>query len=445
MEPNLGFCGCCACKCCFRLFYEGRTYLDYRPSRFWSDASKEAQELVLNCFGELDPSEILDCHVHVLASGPPKKNGCYLHKNWYNGCCHPLSGLKRRALLLIAGVDPASEELPDDQYMSQITECFAHFLPPDMQREGPGVRASMLGMDEWYDKDGQCRPDKTSIYVCNNWVNHVTTTPETRRKHFSPTPSIHPYRPDCVEQLHYWHKRGCRQIKWLPPTQGIDPADKRCDKFYEAMAKLNPPMFLLSHTGNEHSLNDSGAGIHKFGNPLRLRRALNLGVHVIAAHVCSLGMYKDIESKIKPPPNALSMDLLLRLLEDPKYDGLMFADISGITSWTRISLTGRIFENTHLHKKLIYASDYPVVAMNFVVWISLLTYVHDLIPRWTAPLLREIHYYNPCLGDFVKKRIMRWKKDGKTIRLPDEIFQRGHLIYGDIINNQKAEIREKKS
>ena len=39
-------------------------------------------------------------------------------------------------------------------------------------------------------------------------------------------------------------------IKWLANSMGIDPADPKCDVFYDKMIELD--MFLLAHTGQEH-------------------------------------------------------------------------------------------------------------------------------------------------------------------------------------------------
>ena len=36
--------------------------------------------------------------------------------------------------------------------------------------------------------------------------------------------------------------RGAVTVTWLPPAMGIDPASKRCDAFYDAMARLDLPL-----------------------------------------------------------------------------------------------------------------------------------------------------------------------------------------------------------
>lgn len=425
--------GCVVCNCCMKWALQGSRYLGYTPDKFWTHASTEARELVSACLKDLDGDEILDCHVHLVAIGPKEKNGCYIHDNWYDECCHPKSAIKRRGMMIATGSGLEDEHV-DEYYMEMVTECFAHFLPPN--KEG-AVKVSLLGMDEWYDEDGTPRPDKTTLHVNNHWLEHVLKRkdPEKRQRHFRITPSIHPYKKSAVEELRYWHERGARQIKWLPNAQGIDPMSELCDPFYEEMVKLD--MFLLSHTGTEHVLNESGYGIQDYGNPLRLRRALEKGVNVIAAHCASTGYYEDIEAQPinGRRPAVQSMKLTFRLMEE--FNNL-YSDISGATSFTRTSLTPKVLMKKEFHDRMIFATDFPVPAIQIVVWLFCLTLAHDLIPWNCVPLLREIYFYNPVLSDFVKKRIMRWKDEhGIEHRFPNEVFQRASLVYKDSWKSKK--------
>jgi mannonate dehydratase len=90
---------------------------------------------------------------------------------------------------------------------------------------------------------------------------------------------------------------------------GIDPADPRCDAFYDRMRELG--VALLSHTGREEAVDAVEA--QRLGNPLRLRRALAHGVKVIAAHCASFGDDEDLDDPARP------IVALLRPL--PPHDG----------------------------------------------------------------------------------------------------------------------------
>ena len=65
---------------------------------------------------------------------------------------------------------------------------------------------------------------------------------------------------------------------------GIDPQSPRCDRFYAALAAANLP--IISHAGRELAV---AGGNQDFGNPLRLRHALDHGVRVVLAHCASDG------------------------------------------------------------------------------------------------------------------------------------------------------------
>jgi len=419
--------GCIVCNCCIKMLNRGSSYLGYTPEKFWTHASEDAKELVLACLKDIDADKILDCHVHCIAIGPKEKNGCYIHENWYDECCHPKSAIKRRAIIITTGHD-IDDSAIDEYYMENLTECFAHFLPPGSDA---CPKASLLGMDEWYDSDGTKREDKTTLHVNNHWLEHVIIRkdPEKRQRIFRGAPSIHPYKPTACEELRYWHKKGARQIKWLPNSQGIDPMSPLCDKFYETMQELD--MWLLSHTGTEHVLNEAGAGEQHLGNPCRLERPLKMGVNVIAAHCASVGYFPDLmaEKVNGKYPVIQSMKLVFKLMR--KYNNL-YTDISGSTSFTRTSLVYRALKATDLHDRMIFATDFPLPAIQVVVWLFCLTIAHDLIPLKCVPLLREIYLYNPVLSDFVRKRIMRHKDEhGQVYRFPNKVFEQAPLVYKD--------------
>jgi len=63
-----------------------------------------------------------------------------------------------------------------------------------------------------------------------------------------------------------------RGVKWLPAAMGIDPGSPLCDRFYGALARLRLP--LITHAGLERAV--MGTDVQDYGNPLRLRRALDV-------------------------------------------------------------------------------------------------------------------------------------------------------------------------
>jgi hypothetical protein len=149
--------------------------------------------------------------------------------------------------------------------------------------------------------------------------------------------------------------------KWIPSAQNIDPSDAKCDSFYEWLAYHNLP--LLCHVGPEATIPpyDDWAR-QKLNNPKLLRRALDKGVTVIAAH-CGLPLL--------PPPIGSETDLdeLLALFDEAKRkekkgeeSWKLYADLSALFLGTRESY----IENVKRigFDKLIFGSDYPILIMD---------------------------------------------------------------------------------
>jgi predicted TIM-barrel fold metal-dependent hydrolase len=203
-------------------------------------------------------------------------------------------------------------------------------------------------------------------------------------------------------------------VKWLPNAMGINPSDERCDPFYRKMKELN--LVLLSHTGEEKAVEAEEDQL--LGNPLHLRRPLEHGVRVIAAHCAGLGENPDLESPDrKMTPN---FDLFMRLMSEKKYEGLLFGDISATTQVNRLGLPlTTIISRTDLHHRLVNGSDYPLPAINVVISTRALVR-RGYINRDERSWLNEIYHCNPMLFDFVLKRTMR--APGTENRLPGSVF-----------------------
>ena len=229
---------------------------------------------------------------------------------------------------------------------------------------------------------------------------------------FIPVISVHPNRPDALAELEKWAQQGVRFVKWLPNAQGIDPSAARYDGFYEVMKKYH--MVLLTHTGMEKSVASSAQA---FGNPLLLRRPLDHGVKVIMAHCASSGRNADLDYPGKVADN---FDLFLRMMATERYRGLLFADISATT---QINRTPRpileLIRRPELHDRLVNGSDYPIPALNCVIWTRQLARL-GLITSAERQSLNEIYDCNPLLFDYALKRTIRDPLTGK--QLPAKIF-----------------------
>ncbi|HEV2834059.1 MAG TPA: hypothetical protein VGW58_02015, partial [Pyrinomonadaceae bacterium] len=175
-------------------------------------------------------------------------------------------------------------------------------------------------------------------------------------------------------------------------------------------------LILLSHGGEEKAV--EAEEDQKLGNPLLLRRALDHGVKVIVAHCAGLGSNEDLDSKDRKQVH--NFDLFLRLMDEKRYEGLVFGEVSAMTQFNRAGkpLT-TILQREDLHERLVNGSDYPLPAVNVLIRTKPLVN-HGYITSAEAGSLKEIYQYNPLLFDFVLKRTVR--VPGTERRLPAAVF-----------------------
>jgi predicted TIM-barrel fold metal-dependent hydrolase len=254
----------------------------------------------------------------------------------------------------------------------------------------------ILAFDKHYNSDGSVNLAKTNMYVPNRYVVELARThPDI----FSPVISVHPYRWDALLELEKWAEAGVRYVKWLPNAMGMDPASPALEPFYRKLKQHN--MILLSHAGEEQAV--EAEEDQRLGNPLRLRKPLDMGVRVIIAHAASLGECDDFDNGGKKT----CFDLFLRLMDEPKYRGLLFGEISAMLQFNRMPAPfSTLLKREDLHPRLVNGSDYPLPAINALIRTRSLA-SDGFITSEERQALNEIYDYNPLLFDFVLKRTMR--------------------------------------
>jgi hypothetical protein len=103
----------------------------------------------------------------------------------------------------------------------------------------------------------------------------------------------------------------------------------------------------------------SDFGSHKFNDPRRLKKALDLGVKVIAAHCATPYL-----GAILPDDKGYFDELMTMLRDSPKKGWSLYADISAFCTPTRIIYLKRIHKEikkgTITPDRFLYGSDFPV-------------------------------------------------------------------------------------
>lgn len=148
-----------------------------------------------------------------------------------------------------------------------------------------------------------------------------------------------------------------------------------------------------------------GGNHQEYGNPLRLRGALEHGVHVVTAHCASLGQDRDLDRGTNGPW-VDSIDLFERLMDDPRYYGKLFGDISAMTQTNRAHHLKRVLQRDDWHARLLNGSDYPLPGVMPMFSMRLLVDL-QLLDAAAVPILQALRTYNLLLFDFVTKRQLR--------------------------------------
>jgi mannonate dehydratase len=347
----------------------------------------------------LDPSMVWDVHVHVAGLGEGG-SGIRIHPHM-DEITHPILYVQKKFYLDAACTEEMGQI--DAEYVRRLLALAADFPP--------GCRLLAYAMDAYHHPDGRRDISRTALYVPDAWVMRLARAHPERLGWVA---SIHPYRRDAVEALDRAVANGAVAVKWLPSTMGMDPASPRCDAFYASMARHDLP--LICHTGTEWAVVAAGNG-QDLNNPLRLRRPLEQGVRVVAAHCASLGWDADLD-KGPNGPTVRSFQLFARLMDDPDLGRRMFGDLSAMPQFTRLSRLAQVLERTEWHDRLLNGSDYPLPGI-YPIYSARFVAGKGLIEPAAVPVLRQVRRYNPLLFDFLLKRLMR--RDGRAF--PASVFE----------------------
>jgi uncharacterized protein len=355
------------------------------PENLPKEASPESKKLIEQAFTGIDPARLLDHHTHVAAIGTSVKDA-FVNPKMLSGL--NLERLKFRIYVSASGVK--NLENADEEYITRLLRL--------ARTAAPRGKFRILAFDKHYNADGSVNLNKTTMHVPNHYVIALA---EKYPDIFTPAISVHPYRRDALQELDAWAKAGVRYIKWLPNAMGMDAANPMIEPFYRKMKEHR--MILLTHAGEEQAV--EAEEDQRLGNPLLLRKPLEFGVRVVIAHAASLGECADLDSP--NPRSAKCFDLFLRLMDEPKYRGLLFGEISAMPQFNRMPVPlATLLKRHDLHPRLVNGSDYPLPAINSLIWTRSIARAGFITPE-ERESLNEIYNYNPLLFDFVLKRTLR--------------------------------------
>ena len=199
--------------------------------------------------------------------------------------------------------------------------------------------AVVLSFDAVHDDEGRRDDARTHLYVTNDYG--IELAGKYEKILFGA--SVHPYRKDAAAEVDRCAKAGAVLMKWLPNTQGFNPADPRCIPVYEALA--HHKLVLLSHTGGEKSLPVLDKTV---GDPALLAEAVRRGVTVIAAHCGTRSGLTD--------PDYLPT--FMRMARDHEH---FYGDTSALNLPTRSYAWKHVLGDNVVREKIVHGSDWPIL------------------------------------------------------------------------------------
>jgi hypothetical protein len=273
----------------------------------------------------------IDMHVHMVGNGVAGSGGWLRLKGWHSW----LAGFMLRQL----GVPATALE-------GDLETIYAEHLGK-LVRESSMDAVVLLAHERVHDPDGTPREDLGSMFVPNDVVLGLAK----RFPEFLPGVSIHPARPDALDELERCLEGGAALMKCLPNCQNIDFSDRRYEAFWKRMAEARLP--LLAHTGGEHTVPVINAAL---ADPRLLRFPLECGVTVIAAHCATKSGAFDRD-------HFEAWVTMLR--EFPN----LYGDISAMVSLNRCGHL-RDCLREEIFPRILHGSDFPVPVFGHRMWLQ---------------------------------------------------------------------------
>ncbi len=274
----------------------------------------------------------IDGHVHLLGDGS-SGSGCWFRLQG------PWSRILARTLIKEVG-------LPQSVLKNgQLDQLYVERLLAQVR--GSSLDAILLLAQEVpRDSHGNEMNGVGAFYVPNDYLLRLC------REHaeFIPAVSIHPARPDALEELEKSLEAGARVMKCLPNCQNIDCSEKKFAPFWTGMAEAG--MILLAHTGGEMSLPVVNAA---YADPRILALPLECGVTVIAAHCAGRSCLWD-------------PDYTEPLLEMFSRFPNLYADNSALCSPIR-SRAIKAALGADVSGRILHGSDYPIPVSGLGPWL----------------------------------------------------------------------------
>jgi predicted TIM-barrel fold metal-dependent hydrolase len=213
-------------------------------------------------------------------------------------------------------------------------------------------KACLFGVDAVFDEQGREIERNKTVCAMNQDVLDVA---ERYPDQFIPFFSINPRRQNALELIDEQVEKGCQGAKFLQNYWGVDLNDERWIPYYEKLKQHDLP--LIIHIGSEYSISSHPA----YERVDMLNLPLATGLKVIAAHM-GLGRVNHklrVWNNLSKNPRYFDSDYY-QLLEMLEIHPNLYADISAILAPLRARALRHLSQQSSVHHKILFGTDYPV-------------------------------------------------------------------------------------
>ncbi len=312
---------------------------------------------------------ILDMHCHYTfcerrAAAAPRfsfEPGCEQSPDALDSFIAPRKrdGIVWRLWQRVLGIDPRRGRARVGSQQGELARLDAelallyerHLLAP-----GPIDRYVLLAFDAYHASDGSCPSPGarrgqlgSDIYTSNSLIRE---TCRARGDRFLFGASVHPYRARAVECVEEVFAGGACLLKWLPLNQNIDARDARTIAVLRCCAALRMP--VLVHYNEEFTLTTQHPEHRPIGpmlETLRELRARGDMPPMIFAHAAT---------PASPWGRRADYHALRDALAGEFRDAPIYADVSALATLGKSGYLSDLLRRQHLHRKLLFGSDFPV-------------------------------------------------------------------------------------
>ena len=350
--------------------------------------------LMAQIWAGVNATQVWDCHAHIIGAGD-SGNGAWFNPSM-ESWMHPILKVQKNFYMNGGCI---AEQHEDSSFVARMSH---------LASEMPSGYKTMLFAFDWQrDEQGVADKKNSIFHIPNEYAAKIT---HQYPQYFEWAASIHPCRADALDALDEAHASGARAIKWLPSGMNINPASPKCTLFYKKLRDLNLP--IISHTGRESAVQ---GGNQSYGNPLKMRSALDAGVRVVLAHCASDGDDEDLDNSGK---QVKSFNLFSRLMDTPDYNTLVFGEISALPLINHAWAIKPLLARPDWHARLLNGTDYPLPAILPLISTKQLANM-GLLQDEHLSFLQNLRNYNPLMFDFAVKRLLKYN----DVSFPAQTFE----------------------